>query len=527
MKVAHLTTADISLWYLLRPQLRAVIRIGGTAIGISAPGRHVADLESAGIQHAALHHSTRRRSLKEDINAIRELRGILRRIRPDVLHTHNPKPGLYGRIVGRLTGVPVVLNTTHGLYASPNDSLLVKAVVYSLEAIASRFSDYELVQNVEDYELLTRWRITRPNRTILLGNGIDVRHFDPDRFGASERAAIREELGIGADAFVTGIVARLVRGKGFVELTEAAERLDDRHVIIAVGPNDRDKSDALDVQELARARAAGISFVGHRDDVDRLYAVMNAFVLPSHREGFPRAAMEAAAMGLPVVASNIRGCRQVVDDGVTGFLFPLGDAASIADALAYLAEHSSVRRDMGAAARRKALSEFDERAVVEMVLRTQVFALREKGKFERLKSTSDAGFTVRWATERDIRILAAICGSRPENIGRNRIAVAWARRRRTAALRRRIDTVAVAEDSFGPVGFALRPDARRFPEPRQRFLAKPVRKLWRFLASGNDSQPEVPGRLRPDDTPGFKAYVATPFRGMALEELLRVWVQEN
>ena len=118
---------------------------------------------------------------------------------------------------------------------------------------------------------------------------------------------------------LVGTVGRLVAEKGLPELFAAMTRLPrDRFVLVVVGAPDPVKPDALGADEVARAREHGVRFLGHRDDVDALYAAMDVFVLASHREGFPRAAMEATAMGLPVVATDVRGCREVVDDGVTG-----------------------------------------------------------------------------------------------------------------------------------------------------------------------------------------------------------------
>jgi glycosyltransferase involved in cell wall biosynthesis len=113
-----------------------------------------------------------------------------------------------------------------------------------------------------------------------------------------------------------------------------------------------------------------VRFLGGRDDVDRLYAGMDIFVLASHREGFPRSAMEAAAMGVPVIATDIRGCRQVVDPGVTGLLVPARDANALAGAIASLAIDSDRRRQLGNAGRAKAARDFDERRCVGITLDT-------------------------------------------------------------------------------------------------------------------------------------------------------------
>lgn len=378
MRVAHLTTVDSTLWFMLGPQLRAVVDDGGEAIGISAPGPWVGELERSGVRHIALPSSTRGFSPLGDLRAARELWRILRGERFDVLHTHNPKPGLYGRVIGRLAGVPIVVNTLHGLYATERDPWGKRMLVYALEWIAARFSDAELVQNVEDLELITRWRIVPARRARLLGNGIDLDRFDPGHVPDEARLAVRRVIGAQEHEIVVGIVGRLVAEKGYPELIAAAELLDPRFVVIAVGPEDPEKADRLPAGLQERARRSGMRFLGFRADIEAVYRAMDIFVLPTRREGFPRAAMEAAAMGLPVVASDVRGCRQVVEDGVTGMLVHPADPAALAAAIERLGGDERLRETMGAAGRRRALNDFDERRVVDIVIETY-HELRARG----------------------------------------------------------------------------------------------------------------------------------------------------
>jgi glycosyltransferase involved in cell wall biosynthesis len=160
--------------------------------------------------------------------------------------------------------------------------------------------------------------------------------------------------------------------KGFAELFAAAERLRDRCpkvVFVVVGGSDCDKSDAIGQAELdAASRRGRIVFAGAREKMEDVYHAFDMFVLPSHREGFPRSAMEAAASGLPVIATDIRGCREVVAHGVTGLLVPLRDPLRLAAAIEEIAIDEVLRHQMGAAGRRKAEAEFDDRAVVATTL---------------------------------------------------------------------------------------------------------------------------------------------------------------
>jgi glycosyltransferase involved in cell wall biosynthesis len=302
--------------------------------------------------------------------ALAELWRLFRRLKPDIVHTHNPKPGLYGRLAARAAGVPGVVNTVHGLYASPDDRRAMRFAVYALERAASLCSGAELVQNPEDLEVLTRLRIPK-EKLVLLGNGVDLQRFRPAPVdGARNRA--RALLGVEVGAVVIGTVARLVWQKGFRELFAAAESLGDAHpeiVFVVVGGGDPDKSDAISSEDLAAVRRrAHIVFAGARDDIEDLYPAFDLFVLPSYREGFPRSAMEAAACGLPVIATDIRGCRQVVSHGDNGLLVPLHDHVQLAMAIEKLADDPELRGRMGAASRRKAEAEFDDRAVVSKTM---------------------------------------------------------------------------------------------------------------------------------------------------------------
>jgi glycosyltransferase involved in cell wall biosynthesis len=369
-KLVHVTTVDMSLVLLLGPQLRAFVEAGMDVVGVSAPGPFVPQLESWGIRHVPLRHATRSAAVGQDLLAFFELLQLFRRLRPDIVHTHNPKPGLYGRVAARAAGVRGVVNTVHGLYASPEDRISRKAAVYSLERAASLCSEAELVQNPEDLRVLARLGV--PNRKlVLLGNGVDLYRFRPEAHVQGRREA-RADLGIDGDAVVVGSVGRLVWGKGFRELFLAAESLRDPHpnvVFVVVGGPDPHKADAISPDELADAQRRGrIVFAGERSDMEHVYPAFDLFALPSHREGFPRSAMEAAASGLPVIATDIRGCRQVVSHGQNGLLVPLQDPTRLADAIEKLVVDPALRQRMGLAGRHKAEADFDERAVVSKTM---------------------------------------------------------------------------------------------------------------------------------------------------------------
>jgi glycosyltransferase involved in cell wall biosynthesis len=370
-RLVHLTTTDMSLDWLLGPQLRAFADAGYEVIGMSAAGPHVANLEAMGIRHVDVSAFTRSTNPLQDLRALGQLLRLLRHTRPDILHTHNPKPGIIGRIAGWLTRVPLVVNTQHGLYAQPTDRWQRRLPVYAAERIASAFGDAELVQNPEDVDTLVKHLRIPARKVNLLGNGIDLARFSPDSVTAATRAQLRRDWGITDDEIVVGVVGRLVREKGIIEILEAAHLLHAEGSpvrFVIVGPTDPGKADAVDAAHMQRAEADRVVFAGERLDMPEVYAAMDLFLTASWREGFPRSAMEAAAMGLPTVATDIRGNRQVIDDGVTGVLVPVHSAVALAGAVRNLVERRADWPVIAAAARDRSRTHFDQSLVIERTL---------------------------------------------------------------------------------------------------------------------------------------------------------------
>ena len=369
--VVHLTTTDMSLDWLLGPQLASFVEAGYDVVGVSAPGPHVANLGPLGVRHESISSLTRSTSVTRDVKAFVDLVRLFWRIDPDIVHTHNPKPGILGRLAARVAGVPWIVNTQHGLYAQPEDRRRRRWPVYAAERVAAMCSDVELVQNEEDVQTLVRRLRVPAGRVRLLGNGVDLTRFDPSAVPASARERLRGEWEIGPDELVCGCVGRLVREKGIVELLAAAKKLRSASVpvrLVVIGPTDPDKSDAIDADLISQAVANGVVFTGQRNDMPECYAAMDMFVTASWREGFPRSAMEAAAMQLPTVATDIRGNRQVITDERTGLLVPVRDPAAIATAITRLVGHLDLVDRFGRAAFDKSRAEFGQDRVVSRTL---------------------------------------------------------------------------------------------------------------------------------------------------------------
>jgi glycosyltransferase involved in cell wall biosynthesis len=371
VKVAHVATADIALRILLLNQLRGLQRAGYEVVGISSPGPEVAAIEEAGIRHVAVAMTRRPFAPAQDLAALWRLYEVFRHERPAIVHTHNPKPGLLGQLAARLAGVPVVVNTLHGYYFQGSTRPALRRFYITLERIAARCSDAILSQNREDMGTAVHEGICRAPKMKYLGNGIDLDRFDPGRLSRCQLAARRAEIGLAEGSPVVGFVGRLVREKGLLELFAASRLVRERFpgvCFLLVGPVDAPKRDAVTP---ATAQVFGVAdvcrFLGLRSDMPELYALMDVLVLPSHREGFPRAPMEASAMGVPCVVTRIRGCTEAVEHGRNGLLVPPGDAPALAAAITGLLADPARARRLGEEAQRMARERFDERIVLEKV----------------------------------------------------------------------------------------------------------------------------------------------------------------
>ena len=368
LRVVHLTTIDASLAILLGTELEYDVESGAETFGLSAPGPYVDRLEALGVRHLALPSLSRRWSPRLDAAAACELYAALRQIRPDVLHTHNPKTGVLGRVVARVARVPVVVNTCHGLWATPEDRLRKRVAVYAAEVIAAAFSDAELYQNTADNTTLARW--VRQSKCQVVGNGTDLQRFRPD---PAARQVVRAELGLSDDDLLVGAVGRMVTEKGVAEFVAVAEALRDRATFVWVGPADPDKPDAV------AAAGDAVRFLGERTDMESIHNALDVFVLPSYREGFSRSAMEAAACGRAMVLSDIRGCREVGSHEQELLLCPRGNSDALESAVARLLGDEQLRNRLGRAARARAMSEFDQRRVAATSMRTYQEAAHRRG----------------------------------------------------------------------------------------------------------------------------------------------------
>ncbi len=361
MRVIEVTNVDFSLRHFLLPLMRGLRARGHEVIGVCADGALLAEVRGEGFRVEAL-PLARSLSPVAQLRAFMALYRLFRRERPDLVHAHMPISGFLARLAARAAGVPRVAYTCHGFLFNQPGPWPRRAASFLMERLAGRLTDVFMTVSREEAEDARRLRIF-PAPTAI-GNGRDPAVFRPD---PAAREQLREELGVPDDRIVVTAVSRLVRHKGYPELLAAMQGVPAELWVVG----ERLASDhGVDMEPHFKASGLGARLrrLGYRSDVAAILAASDIFVLPSHFEGLPMSVIEAMLCGLPVVATDIRGPREQVVAGETGFLVPAAEVAPLAAALRRLADDTSLRQRMGAASLARATALFREDTVIAHTL---------------------------------------------------------------------------------------------------------------------------------------------------------------
>ncbi len=370
IKICHIVTVDITVRYLLMPQLQFLRGEGYDVHVVCSPGKLTKEIEAEGVKVKSI-KITRNISPFADLVSLWKLFLYFKKEKFDIVHTHGPKAALLGQLAAKLAGVPIIIGTVHGLYFTESSSPAKRLFFITMKKIASSCAALIFSQNREDIETLVREKIAKLQKVKYLGNGIDIEKFNPEKFSSDFILQKKKELGISPNVKVIGTVGRLVKEKGYFDLFEAMKIVLKKHpnaLLLVIGPEEPEKKDKFSpsiVKEFGIEN--NVVFLGERGDVQELYPLMDVFVLASHREGFPRSVIEAMAMERPIVVTNIRGCREEINDGENGLMVPPKNYEKLAEAITFLLENKEKANVFARKARARAVKEFDEHLVFSKV----------------------------------------------------------------------------------------------------------------------------------------------------------------
>jgi glycosyltransferase involved in cell wall biosynthesis len=317
---------------------------------------------------------TRKITPLQDLKAVWQLYHYFRREKPFIVHTHTPKAGTVGMLAAKLAGVPHRLHTIAGLpllEATGNKRKLLNFVEKITYAAASMI--YPNSNGLK--EIIIQEHFCKPEKLKVIGNGssngIKTNHFNPNHFSEVEKRDLKSNLGIDPEDFVFIFVGRLVGDKGINELIAAFQKLSAAKLpakLLLVGSQETDL-DPLQSETLHRMNTnSNIIAVGHQNDVRHYLAVSDALVFPSYREGFPNVVMQAGAMGLPSIVTDINGCNEIIIERENGAIIPVKDSGAIYEAMKKMMEDAAFRISMQQNARPMIVSRYEQEIVWKAIL---------------------------------------------------------------------------------------------------------------------------------------------------------------
>jgi glycosyltransferase involved in cell wall biosynthesis len=372
MSILHLCAVGFTVKNLLLPQIDYLLTRGLSVEIACSPGQDVEELKKRGyIIHPI--QIDRRIDLASNLKSIDQLTKLIRQNQYNIVHVHTPVASVLGRVAAKLAGVKSIVYTAHGFYFHDNMAVNQYRFYHSVERVTGWMTDLILTQSREDLVTAEKTRLCSPQKLRYLGNGVDVERFCRSNLVPHHQQQLRQSLNLPDSAFpIIGMTGRITAEKGYLELIEALAKLrfqfPNIHLLVIGGQlsSERDAfqsqlSQLIQQQNLDKY----VTFTGFRSDIPELLGLVDVFTLPSYREGLPRSILEAMAMQLPIVATDIRGCREAVVDGQTGLIVPPQNSEKLAEALGKLLADASMRESFGKTGRQRVEAEYDERFVFE------------------------------------------------------------------------------------------------------------------------------------------------------------------
>ncbi|WP_223634646.1 glycosyltransferase family 4 protein [Planococcus sp. 4-30] len=366
-KILQVCAIDFTVDRLLKPLIKESMKQGYEVHNACTDTGLFAELEKDGL-HMIDISIDRKISPLSNLKTIRAFVSLMRKEKYDIVHVHTPVAALLARVAAKMAGQKNVIYTAHGFYFHDEMSPSTYKVFYSIEKYAAKWTtDWLLLQSIEDYDLAVQDKFISLDKTLHLSNGVDIwNRFNVGKY--SDLEDMRPKLGLISEDVVFTFIGRLVREKGIFELLQAFNILHKEYPeakLVLIGgllDSERDQESYQELQELLKS--PGVHHLGFRNDIPELLITSDVFVLPSHREGLPRSIIEAMGMKLPIIASNIRGCREEVFPNENGFLFEKENVDELYDSMKKLVAEPQLRHEFSLKSREIVEESFDEQKVL-------------------------------------------------------------------------------------------------------------------------------------------------------------------
>lgn len=365
-KLIRITTVPLSLKILLKGQLKFMSDFFDV-VAVSSPGEDLEIVKKVESVRVEAIEMTRQITPIKDLISLFRLYLFLRKEKPQIVHTHTPKAGTIGILAAKLAGVPHRLHTVAGLpllETKGKKRKLLNAVEKMTYASATKV--YPNSQGL--YEIILENGFTTADKLKVIGkgssNGIDTSFFDPNQISDEEKIKRKQSLNLDENDFVFVFVGRLVGDKGMNELVSAFSELSKLNLkktpkLVLVGPLEEELDPLLPETMKKIQSHPQIQSLGLQEDVRPYFAISDCLVFPSYREGFPNVVMQAGAMGLPAIVSNINGCNEIISDGKNGRIVPPKNRESLLEAMKEIIENPQKRNQWAEISRNQILENYE------------------------------------------------------------------------------------------------------------------------------------------------------------------------
>ncbi|EKB55417.1 glycosyltransferase family 4 protein [Bergeyella zoohelcum] len=378
IKLFRITTVPISLKTLLKGQHRFMSDNGFEVVGVSSFGKELGEVsEDEGIRTMAIEMSRQITPL-QDLKSLWKIWNFLRKEKPQIVHSITPKAGLLSMLAAKMAGVPIRLHTFTGLIFPSKKGMMQKLLI-QMDRLLCWAATHVYPEGEGVKKDLIKYRITsKPLKVIANGNvnGINTEHFSPESISDQEKQELKKTLNIQPDDFVFIFVGRLVCDKGINELITAFSelRLPDTKLLLVGGEEkDLDPLQTKTIQEIERNK--NIIAVGFQKDVRPYFAISDCLAFPSYREGFPNVVMQAGAMGLPSIVSDINGCNEIIAEGENGCIIPSKSVEELKLAMKKMREDKSLYYSLQQNSRRMIVERYQQEAVWKALLEEYNFLI--------------------------------------------------------------------------------------------------------------------------------------------------------
>lgn len=370
-KLIRVTTSDISLFLLLRGQLK-YLNNHYEVIGLSADTgllHKVENREGIRVIELAMRRDI---SLSRDLLCLWHMIRIFKREKPFIVHANTPKGSLLAMMAALVTRVPHRIYTVTGLRYQGSKGL-GRALLMNMERLTCLCANKVIPEGEGVRKTLIADKITgKPLKVIHNGNinGINTSYFSTE-IPDMKREETRSRLGIEDDEFAFVFIGRIVKDKGMDELAEAMKRLSHKNKkcrLILVGWYEKEGQGMTEEHDNFFRNSDSVSYVGFKKDVRPYLAAADALVFPSYREGFPRVVLEAGAMGLPSIVTDINGCNEIIVEGQNGVIIPPRDVESLYTAMLRFVDNREETEAMAANARRMIQERYEHQDVMKALL---------------------------------------------------------------------------------------------------------------------------------------------------------------